>query len=405
MKKFLLGLVVLALIAMAFIALPLPRVNAQTAGQGKIEGLVVNQTKDAKPASGANLEIVLVTVPQGATSMLTTTVKSDANGKFAFGNLETISTTRYFLTTNYGTVDYFSDLLVFTSPQSTTLSTTLPIYETTADASVVRVAQVHLVMDVQTPWIGVQEIIAIENTSDRVYIGKQLAGPHRATLNLPILPKAIDIQFDITEVGDTTLLGDEVLTYTLPIGPGPDQIVFQYAVPFTPPNYDLNFKLPFATDKLGMYMTDYGQTITAPQLTIVPNPMASTPGAPKFLAFSGDKLAAGTTLTAKMTNLPAAAPQSGSGTTPAAPVIDNTQTIGLVVLGVAIVAAIALIALPFLRKRQAAQIVAAEMKEERVELLQDIADLDDEFEANKITEAEYKEQRAALKAKLLELDK
>jgi hypothetical protein len=40
-----------------------------------------------------------------------------------------------------------------------------------------------------------------------------------------------------------------------------------------------------------------------------------------------------------------------------------------------------------------------------MELLQDIADSDDEFEEKKITEEEYRDRRARLKAELLELSK
>ena len=39
----------------------------------------------------------------------------------------------------------------------------------------------------------------------------------------------------------------------------------------------------------------------------------------------------------------------------------------------------------------------------RMDLLQEMADLDDDFEAKKISEEEYKEERARLKAELLEL--
>lgn len=405
MKKFLFGFLGLALLALGLMALPIPRVDAQSSGQGTIKGTITNATKDAKPSSTANLDVILVTVPQGATSMLTTTVKSDANGKFVFSNLDTISTTRYFVTTNYGEVDYFSDLLVFESPLSTTLVADFPIYESTEDASVVKVAQTHIVISVQSPWLEIQHIIALENTSDRVYIGKPLAGPHRATLTLPVLPKAIDVQFDDPNIGQTVLVGDTVLTYTLPIGPGRDQIVYQYAVPFTPPAYDFNLKLPFSTDKLGLYLLEAPDAkVESQQLKLAPNPMGNVQGAPQFISMAGENLQAGTTVQAKLSNLPATASSSGSGTTPTTAATDNTQTIGLVVLGFALVAAVALLAIPLIRRRQAKQMVAAELKNERLELLQDIADLDDEFEAGKITEEEYKAERARLKAQLLELE-
>ena len=411
-KQVLLLVAVLALAALTLIVLPTAQVSAQTGGTGKIEGTISNSTKDAKPNSTASLDVVLVTVPVSATTMLTATSKSDASGKFSFTNLDTVSTTRYFVTTNYGGVDYFSDLLTFSSPLSTSLSADFPIYESTDDPSVLKVTQTHLVFDVQTPWLAVQEIIAMENTSDRVYVGK-MSGPHRLTMTVPLLPKAIDVQFDDPNVQDSVLIGDTVLTYTLPIGPGQDQIVFQYAVPYTPPNYDLNFTLPYNTDKVGVYMPDVGATISSQQLTVAPNPMGNTPGAPVFLAMSGANFTAGTTIKATINNLPST-PISGTtptgATTPAttpAVVDNNSQLIGMVVLGIAAVAAIGLLAYPVLRRRseRAAVPAAPTSNLGRMELLQQIADLDDDHESGKITDAEYQEKRTVLKAKLVELGK
>ena len=416
--KHALGIVAaFALLAIALMLLPAPRVQAQApAGKGKIEGQLSNASKNAEAASVANLDVTLVIVPANATSMITTTTNSDATGKFSFANLDTISTTRYFVTTNYGTVDYFSDLLTFSSPQSTTLQANFPVYESTDDPAVLKVTQAHIVFDVQTPWLAVQEIIALENTSDRVYVGKAV-GPHRFTVSVPLLPKAIDVQFDDPNVQDSILLGEGVLTYTLPIGPGQDQIVFQYAVPYTPPNYDFVMNLPFALDKFGMYMPDLGAKITSPQLTVAPNPMGNTPGAPAFLAMTGANFAAGTTIKATISGLPSV---PVSGTTPAGSATtalptaanDNSQTIGLVVLGIAGVAALGLLAYPILRRRseRAAPIAETESAPERapanndrMDLLQQIADLDDDHESGKVTDAAYQEKRAALKAKLLEL--
>lgn len=406
MKKFLFLSSLLALLAIVFLALPASRVDAQTAGQGKIAGQIINGTKDAKPNSGANLEITLYTVPQGATSMITTTTKTDTSGKFVFSNLDTISTTRYFLTTTYNDVDYFSDVLAFTSPNSTTLPADITIYEPTTDPSVIQVTQTHLVISPDAPWLAVQQIIAVQNNSDRVYIGKPLSGPHRATLMLTTLPKAINIQFDDPSVGQTVIQGDGVMTYTLPLGPGQDQIVYQYDVPFTPPTYDLALTLPYDTAKAGIFVMGSDVKVESQQLQAAPNPMSGVQGAPQFVSMSGEKLAAGTVIKAKLSNLPSTpSSSSGANTNPAsATPADNSQTIGLVVLGAAAIAAVALLAIPIVRRRQAAQMARAEMQSERMDLLQEIADLDDEFEAGKITEAEYKEQRAALKAKLLELE-
>ena len=404
LKKACLTLAALALVALALMVLPLPRVDAQTGGQGKIEGQIVNGTKDAKPASAANLTVTLMSAAQGATTLVTQTMTSDANGKFAFADLDTITTTRYLVTARYADVEYYSDIMAFTSPNSTTLPAEITIYDSTEDPAVVQVSEMHLVMDVQAPWLAVQQIVVVQNTSDRIFIGK-LSGPHRISLSVPILAKAINIQFDDQTVDQTTMRGEGVLTYTLPIGPGKDQILFQYDIPFTPPTYEFNLPLPNDVARFGLYVGDVGETVQSQQLSPAPSPMGNVPNAPKLIAVAGDKFAAGTTIKATIDKLPAAVAQPGQTPSAALPTAlpVSPQTIGLVILGAAIVAAIALLVFPLLRRR-AANAEEQDEDDARKEILQEIADLDDAFEAGKISEAEYKEKRAALKAELAEMD-
>lgn len=411
LKKICLTLAAFAFLAFALMALPLGA-DAQAGGQGKIEGAVVNATKDAKPSSTANLMVTLMSVTQGATNVVTTTAQTDANGKFVFTNLETISTTRYLVTTRYADVEYYSSILVFTSVNEPSLSASLSVYEAADDPTVVQVLETHLVVDVQAPWLVVQQIVVLENTSDRVYVNRA-AVPHPPTLILPILAKAIDIQFDDQTVDQMTLRGEGVLTYTLPIGPGKDQILFQYAVPYTAPKYDFILPLPHNIARLGLYLVDVGATIQSAQLAPAPNPMSNTPGAPKLIAIAGEKLTAGTTVKATLDKLPAAAATSDkTASTPTSFLpLGNNQTIGVVVLALAAGAAAVVIAYPILRKRRTrAQEDLEEDEEEnavddpREDLMQQIADLDDAFEAGEIVEAEYKEKRAALKAQLAEIN-
>jgi hypothetical protein len=204
----------------------------------------------------------------------------------------------------------------------------------------------------------------------------------------------------------TTMRGDGVLTYTLPIGPGKDQILFQYDVPVTPPKYDFNLLLPNDVARFGLYITDFGETVQSQQLTPTPSPMGNVPNAPKLISLAGEKFAAGTTIQATIDKLPVAptGQTAPAGQPIALPV--NPQTVGLVILGAAIVAAIALLVYPMLRRRTASEEDEEDEEENdaRADLMQEIADLDDAFEAGKIGEAEYKEQRAALKAELAEMD-
>jgi hypothetical protein len=196
------------------------------------------------------------------------------------------------------------------------------------------------------------------------------------------------------------------LTYTLPIGPGKDQILFQYDVPFSPPTYEFNLLQPNDVARFGLYVADIGETVQSQQLSPVPSPMGNVPNAPKLIAIAGEKFAAGTTIKATLDKLPAAAAQPGQTPSAALPTAlpVSPQTIGLVILGAAIVAAIALLVYPILRRRVAGAEDEEDEEDPREDLLQEIADLDDAFEAGKISEAEYKEKRAALKAELVEMD-
>lgn len=403
LKKFCLLLIALAILTLGLFFIPLPNAHAQSSTQGKIEGIVVNATKDAALGSTANLTVTLMSLAQGATSIITQTTHTDAEGRFVFTNLDTTSTTRYLATTRYADVEYFSNILAFAS-DVTSLSTTISVYESTDNPDVVKILETHLIMDVQAPWLVVQQIIVLENTSDRVYVNRANV-PHPPTLLLPIPTKAIDVQFDDQTVDQTTLRGEGVLTYTLPIGPGKDQIIFEYAVSYTAPKYEFNLPLFNDVGRLVLYLVDVGATIQSQHLFPAPNPMEGAPGTPKLIVVAGEKLTAGTTVQAILDKLPAA---SSASTTTTAWSSSNTSMTTIVLIALAAGVLATLIAYPLLRKRHHLKAEEDEDEEDapldaRTELLKQIAALDDAFEAGAIGEAEYKAQRATLKTRAKEM--
>ena len=207
------------LVALALLALPTPRAHAQTSGQGNVQGQIVNGTKDAKPSSTAGLTVTLYVADMNAQSTITKTAQADTNGRFAFSNIQFISTTRMLATANYLGIDYASDILAFDGI-TTTVPASVTVYETTTDPSVVQVAQTHFVVDVQTGLLNVLEVVQVTNGSDRAFVGTDAIGPHRITLPMPILAGATDIQFESQDADATTIRGTRVLSYTLPFQPG-----------------------------------------------------------------------------------------------------------------------------------------------------------------------------------------
>ena len=400
-KHALIFLGALAFLALALLALPTPRANAQSGGQGRVDGVIVNGTKSGTLTNPSSITVTLYVADMASQSTITQTVQPDANGHFAFSNIQILTTTRMLATANYGGIDYASDILQF-SGVTTTVPVTLTVYDTTTDPSTVKVAQMHFVIDVETGMLNVLQIVQVQNTGDRSFIGGTGVGPHRVTLQLPFLAGATNIQFDSQDADMTTIRGTDSMSYTLPFQPGNDQIVFNYSIPFTPPSYPFDLKLPFDVDKFQILLSDVGGTITSTQLSAPTN--FPTQSGQTFLLSAGGPFTQGAEVKAQLVNLPAtvAAPTTTAPSTSTPTAVDNTsQTIGIAVLGLAAVAAILLIAYPLIRRRANRAAVAATNR--RMDLLQSIADLDDDFEAGKVSESTYKEERARLKAKLQEL--
>jgi hypothetical protein len=107
---------------------------------------------------------------------------------------------------------------------------------------------------------------------------------------------------------------------------------------------------------------------------------------------SGDNIPAGSTVPVLISNL------AGG---------DNSALVRKVVFGLGGIAALFLLALPFIRRRGAGLKGGREGGEteyiasERLARLEEIADLDDAFEAGEIPEDEYRAERSVLKAKLM----
>ncbi len=355
--------------------------NAQS-NSGKIEGHVVNASQGAPANSAANLTITLLAATATATTPITTTVRSDASGKFIFANLDAQTSTRYLLATQYAGIDYYSDVFSFAANQ-TTLPPTLTIRETTEDASAARVQQTHFIISVGARALNVAQIIIAQNATDRVYIGKPLTGPHRATLALPLLAGARNIQFSDADADATTRRDADALTYTLPFYPGSNQIVFTYDLPFTPPNYTFNLKMPFDSAQFRILLQDVGGKIQSAQLS-APAPFSAQNGE-KYLLTTATNVAAQTTIHATITNLPASGAPSPRSADP------NAQWIGGAVLASTALALGALLIFALTRKRTPPA---------RQALLETLADLDDAFARGDLADADYRAERARVKQEL-----
>ncbi len=336
MRIILFAALTLLLIATAFALFAIP-VHAQAAS-GTIAGQIANGTKDAKPASVQNLQVRLFGIDASATHPISATTQSDPNGRFTFQNLDATPTSKYLIATNYGGVDYISDALAFEASQPR-LTAEIKVFETTTDASVLQVMQTHFIFDVHTRAFNVVQIIIAQNASDRTLI----PGANRATLLLPILSGAQNVQFNRQDTDQTTIRGDSVMTYTLPIAPGAEQIVYTYGLAYTPPTYQFSLKLPFDSPRVRVLLADVGGTIASQQFA-PPSPFQAQ-GGQKYLLSIAENVRAGSVLNATFTNLPVTVAD------PTRPANQSEPLVAGLVLGISALLAGALLIYPIVRRR------------------------------------------------------
>jgi mono/diheme cytochrome c family protein len=348
---------------------------AQPAPLGAIRGAIRNGTSGG--AVPAGLEVVLHGF-DGEQEALTQTTLADGEGQFAFEGLEAVSGRLYYASLEYRGVTFQSELAHLLSDQD--LDLPLTIYEPSSETGVLLIERLHLLIDFPTPGVArVLQLWALTNPTDRVI------GDPNGVLRIQVPDGAVNVQFESVDRFIQTATGYLDTAPVLP-GVGAGDVAFGF-------------------DLLYEGRLDYEQVVDLPVEAVV---VLVAPGGPalrgagvqdmglldmggvSMQAYSLEGLQPGETLAFRTSG--------GRGTATTLP--------GLAIGGGSLVAALVLAGLWWYRapgRRGAdAAIPAREPAPERERLLRDIARLDDEFEAGRLEEAEYRERRGALKQRALE---
>ena len=356
-------------------------VAAQTAG-GTISGQLVNGT--AGGASVSDVEISLETFTNGL-SAGNITAKTQSDGSYKFENLVTgANVYRLFLT--YQEVDYFSDNLSF--GQSTALSQNITVYDSTDNIAVVTVDTAHTII---VPANGVLEFTIVYdfiNNSDRAFIGTgdPMANGKKKTLTFNIPADAIQVEYGDGLLPEYVYPSHGGFIDTMAVLPGIKELVYAYKVPYTGGKYNFAQTMNYDAAWFNLLVSGSGLKVTSSQLEDQgPLDMG---GGNTYVYFTGHNFTAGETVSATLT---------GSA---------SSQMLIFVVAGAGVVV-VAGGALAYwrMRKRSGAMPAAKVTREadDEQSLLLALARLDDDFAAGTISEAAYRSQRAATKARLVQL--
>jgi len=359
------------------------------ASVGSIHGQVTNGTTGA--ALDADLEVNLLGFDADA-QVVDATAPVGPDGTFAFDGLEIVEGRIFGVTLLYKGAVYFSDA-AHLSQSTPDASLPLVVYDITADTSQLRVDRLHLIFDFPGgDTVRVLQLWVLSNDGDKTIAGDEGQGVIQLPLpsgsnNLGMPGDALSQDLEFTESGVVVLA-------PLTPGSGTGEVIF---------NFDLSYDRSL----------DFSQEMAYPVGAVVALLPAGGPelggsgwqdlGARDLGGISYQNMSLGPLFPGEALEFSLRGRSSTPGTAGAGLSTSNLA-VGLGVLGLTLVAIGLWWYRPWRRPEAADEAQAEPVQAEPVStILQQIADLDDEFEAGEVREREYRRRREALKQRALAL--
>jgi hypothetical protein len=361
-----------------------------------VSGTVNNGT--ANGAVPADQQVFLHTFdPQAtSTSMLTYSTTVLAGNTFAFDNIPAQVGSQFVVSARYQNVDYASQTATLAANQAK-LDMPVTIYETTTDASQVSVEQMHVFLDFSAGQVTVGELYILSNGSDRTVAKAQgsteYAVPAGAT-NFAVQGEQEGTDYVRTAQGFAQI-------NPLMPGTGSGQMLYTFDLPYSG-TLSFEQKLIYPVKAAGVLLPDVGVALQSSQLQSqgTQNVQGST-----YLLYGASSLAPGSSLAFQLSGQvgsgsalggaaqPGGAPQTAASANDFRPIAAGVGVLGVVVLGIGV----------WLYRRQTRAAGGRREASDEENLLQAIADLDDDFEQERLDAAVYARRRARLKSKLAEV--
>lgn len=241
------------------------------------------------------------------------------------------------------------------------------------------------------------EIWGFNNSGDKTYVGiKNQDTSVTAQFTLPAGATSLSTGPGFAPANS----GGKVL-YSMPLIPGLTSLSLMYIIPYQSGDVVISRKTDHAVGKFGILIPEKG--VEAKSVALKQSDSMNIQDT-KYLYFVGSDLPAGKDMDLALkispqagTTSSAVASRTSSSTVPWPWLLVAVSGLGLIVT----------IAYPRLKRRPAAAggrgHVTRDIDVEQEALLDQIASLDDQFEAGRIAEQEYRDKRARTKARLVQL--
>jgi hypothetical protein len=202
-------------------------VSSSRVGDGVIDGIVVNATRDHMPMGGTEVALRIRVDGQFVGVARTT---SQPDGRFRFENLPTGAADPYLPGANKDDV-HFPGPRVWLTAEQPHAQVTLTVFDSVSDPNPLVIQRQEIVIHPEPGMLRVTESILIDNPSERCYVGRP---PHDGgapvTLRLAIPADFDRVTFDKEALGRQFVLVDGRLVTGIPWPPGKRELVFSYVI-------------------------------------------------------------------------------------------------------------------------------------------------------------------------------
>jgi hypothetical protein len=366
-----------------------PQAAFEPVEEATVSGIVTNGTTGEPAPSGTEVFLRAFTSDLNRTLNLTATVESD--GRYLFELTDVPQD--WFMRTAvfYEDIEFGSN---FDQVSSSIPDLELPviIYDKTTEPDAITINQLHTITQLQSDGqLEVSQLYVVGNSGNAVYVGP--AGDITEgtfELVLPDNAQLIEFQrgfgsfdsfFPTQELIPTTAGWAD----TLPVRPGQGSLVLlaRYTIPYTEDGTTLSHPLLYDTADINLVLPE-GINVSGPDTWEDTGLQTLENGV--FSSFRIVELAAGSTLNATFEGRPRQSAPTSSGA------VVRNETAELMIGGGLFLVVIA-VAIFSVRQWQAP---AYDIETEKEDIIHEIAELDDDFEAGQIDEAEYLDLRESL---------
>ena len=369
--------------------------DAQTS-QTEITGKLINGTENGDVP--ANKEVLLLAIDLVNNQIIEeASTLTDENGIFQFKNIVHKPEVNFRVVANTGTHTPSVDMQLVENWQDVEIA----IYEETASLEQIRIDSYVLMIptiNARERQAGVLSVINLSNNGDRVWIpdlkNPNLTGLDLLRFNLPLGYMNLSVESELPPGNILDIATGFAMTN--PIPPGEATILISYIVPYEGDGFDFILKLPYGATQIRMLLADEAGSISSDNLDATgPVSVADS----LFNAIEGRDFITDERITISFRGMPQPTPLQKISE------FFNSRNYIYILVGILGLTLITILGYAIFNSHRQSKIRQDKLNiARRMELIKEIASLDEEYENHNTDEIEYKKRRDELKQKVTAID-